>query len=501
MKHEIELKLTLTRKALPALRRHPIFAGAERLGTAVTLENTYFDTPELALQARKVALRTRRQGRNCLQTVKCGAQSTGGLSERPEWEQRFDGVFDFTSIDAPKVAKLLRRHEPQVVPIFTTRFRRETRRHSPEQGVRILMMLDCGTVIAGEHEEPICELELELEQGHPLDLLVLAGQLVADLPLMPADVSKAERGYRLRLGVAPAPQRAEAPPIDADQTPVEAFRDLAFSCLRQWQANAPGAIGGVDPEFVHQLRVSQRRLRLLLDLFAPALPDAFVTEWRARLRDNASAFGSVRDLDVLYDEIVAPAAAPHAEDQAALAQLQQRVGAMRDAARAEVVTALDAGAQGRLLIGLMAALYALPTNNLIGAADLRTFARLQLKRLRKKVRRQYAAARTLQPAPLHALRIALKHLRYSVEFFAPLMPAKTASRQLKALTRAQGALGFINDMDVARTPLAACAGEDVALRAAAAFVRGWHGPEYMRLRRRAMRELEVLLGDKSPWCE
>ena len=95
MSQEVELKLTLPRKALPALRRHPLIAGAAKQGNAATLDNTYFDTPDLALKARKVAVRTRRSGRVQLQTVKCAAESAGGLTQRPEWEQAFSGSFDF----------------------------------------------------------------------------------------------------------------------------------------------------------------------------------------------------------------------------------------------------------------------------------------------------------------------------------------------------------------------------------------------------------------------
>ncbi|MBP8216918.1 MAG: CYTH domain-containing protein, partial [Thauera sp.] len=204
MSHEIELKLALPERALPALRRHALVAAAQKLGTTATLDNTYFDTPSLALKARKVAVRTRRQGRQMLQTVKCAAVSSGGLSSRPEWEQPWAGAFDFSLIDQPEAARLLARHQDELVPVFTTRFRRETRRHTPEPGVSILLMIDTGEVRVRtpdgtERSAPICELELELESGRPQDLVELACTLAQDLPLMPADISKAERGYRLFL--------------------------------------------------------------------------------------------------------------------------------------------------------------------------------------------------------------------------------------------------------------------------------------------------------------
>jgi len=243
MSHEIELKLALPRRALPALRRHPLVAAAEKCGNALTLDNTYFDTPKLQLKARKVAVRTRRQGRQMLQTVKCAAVSSGGLSQRPEWETAWTGDFDFSPVDDPATARLLERHREELVPVFTTRFRRETRRLVPQEDVSILLMIDTGAVHVRtpdgiEREAEICELELELESGRAQDLLDLACTLAQDLPLMPADLSKAERGYRLFLDTPAGALRAETSTLEPGHNVVEAFRGLALSCVRQWQANA-----------------------------------------------------------------------------------------------------------------------------------------------------------------------------------------------------------------------------------------------------------------------
>ncbi|HRP23692.1 MAG TPA: CHAD domain-containing protein [Thauera sp.] len=509
MSHEIELKLALPQRALPALRRHPLIAGAPKLGNAVTLDNTYYDTPDLALKARKVALRIRRQGRLSLQTVKCAAVSSGGLSQRPEWEQAYAEQFDFSAIDAPEVAKLLNRHRDALVPVFTTRFRRETRRHAPRPGLSILLMIDTGEVIvttaAGELQRtPICELELELEAGRPQDLVELASTLAQDLPLMPADISKAERGYRLFLGTPLSATRAEASAITPGQNVVDAFRTLALSCVRQWQANAAAALAHADPDsihpdFIHQLRVSQRRLRALLKFFAPALPPGFVGEWNQRLRENAARFGDARDLDVFCTELLDAVTPEGLADVAAFEALLQTAHEMRDAARSHATHNLDMATQGRLLLGFTAALLQLPTGSLAEAADLRTFARLRLDRLRKRARRQFEAAATLVPTRLHALRIGFKQLRYGIEFFAPLFPAKAVDRYLEGMVRAQTLLGFLQDVDTAQARLAQWVQDRPALAPAAAFVLGWHASRYARLRRRVLHDCEPLLWGKKPW--
>mgnify|MGYP002479298748 CR=1 FL=1 len=500
MSQETELKLSLPKRAVAALRRHPLVAGAQRQGNAQTLDNTYYDTVDLALKARKVAVRTRRYGRTWLQTVKCAARSTGGLSQRPEWEGPFDSAFDFSAVDDATTARLLARHQDALVPVFTTRFRRETRLHRNAAGSEILIMIDTGEVLVGEHSAPICEVELELRSGTPTDLLELACELARTLPLIPADLSKAERGYRLFLGQSPRPQRAEAAAIDPAMNLVDAFRELAFSALRQWQANAVGAMDHEDPEFIHQLRVALRRLRSLLRLFAPALPPGFVDDWNEQLRDTANRFGDARDLDVLHEELLAPVIPDGLHERPGLPRLLEIVARARDDARAQAARGLDGAGQGRLMLAFTLALHTLPSNSLIVAADLTTFARLQLGRLRKKARRRYGDATSLIPTRLHALRIALKQLRYGIEFFAPLFPARALKRYQDTLARAQTTLGFLNDVDVARERLEAWAGDDAELYAAVNFVTGWHGPRYARLRRRTLQEVEPLLWGKTPWA-
>jgi len=509
MSHEIELKLALPRRALPALRRHPLVAAAEKCGNALTLDNTYFDTPKLQLKARKVAVRTRRQGRQMLQTVKCAAVSSGGLSQRPEWETAWTGGFDFTAVDDPATARLLERHRDELVPVFTTRFRRETRRLVPQEGASILLMIDTGAVHVRtpegvEREAEICELELELESGRAQDLLDFACTLAQDLPLMPADLSKAERGYRLFLDTPTGALRAEASTLEAGHNVVEAFRSLALSCVRQWQGNAATALAqgdadAIDPDNIHQLRVAHRRLRALLKIFAPALPETFAGTWNARLRDNANRFGDARDLDVFHAELLEPVSPEGLADATSMTALLETVRQARAAARHHAGISLDLATQGRLLLEFTAALHRLRADSLAEAADLRSFARLRLDRLRKRARRGAQAAASLEPTRLHALRIDFKLLRYGVEFFAPLFAAKGIARYLNGLVRTQTALGFLQDVDSALQRLDEWSRKQPGIAPAAAFVLGWHAPRYARLRRRVLRECEPLLWGGKPW--
>ncbi|TWH71322.1 inorganic triphosphatase YgiF [Azomonas agilis] len=204
MQKETEIKLRVSRDTLEALRQHPILT--QRLQQdwlTHPLYNQYYDTPNLDLAKAQVALRLRRDGEQFIQTLKSRGQSVAGLSERNEW----DWYLQQPTLD-PKLltddcwpASLAELDRQSLQPIFTTDFVRTKADLSwsvAETEIRVEAALDLGQVISGERHEEICELELELRQGESLALLDLALELAQQLPVMPCDISKAERGYRLQ---------------------------------------------------------------------------------------------------------------------------------------------------------------------------------------------------------------------------------------------------------------------------------------------------------------
>jgi adenylate cyclase len=262
MKEEVEIKLSLPASAHRAFLRHPLLLQAEKLA-ARKLVNVYYDTPDLALHRKGIALRTRRQGRGWLQTVKCAGTTSGGLAVRPEWEQPYGGRFDFAGIDDPPLRELLERQRVRahLEPAFETVFTRLAWRLRPAQGSAILLMLDRGWIEAGDKRETLSEIEIELEEGRTDALFDLALTLAADLPLRPEILSKAERGYRLRLGTPLKPVKAAPSPLGAAQAPLDAFRAIAAACIAQLQWNALGA--GEHPQAFQAARDVVEAARLV----------------------------------------------------------------------------------------------------------------------------------------------------------------------------------------------------------------------------------------------
>ena len=86
MATEIELKLK-PGKASPAELEGELSKLLKiKSFTRLSLQNIYYDTPELRLHREHVALRIRKNGKRYIQTLKTRGTSKNGLHQRGEWE-------------------------------------------------------------------------------------------------------------------------------------------------------------------------------------------------------------------------------------------------------------------------------------------------------------------------------------------------------------------------------------------------------------------------------
>lgn len=222
---------------------------------------------------------------------------------------------------------------------------------------------------------------------------------------------------------------AAEPPAAAPGGPAAAHLRVAVGrLLRVLLAHEPAASSGHDPEAVHQMRVSTRRLRSVLKLSGPLLgPRA--QDVRAELGWLAALLGDVRDDDVLIARVQEIAREFAARDRDAAGELLSVLVAERGTARGRLTKALSSARYARLLRSL-----AQLTEADSAASDVP--GKALLRRLRKPYRRltETAAALPAEPADdeLHALRIRGKRLRYTAEL-ARTAAAKQDRKRLKKL--------------------------------------------------------------------
>lgn len=445
---ETELKLSIAPEHLNRLKRHPLLRtlAASRAANH-KLYSVYYDTPELDLRSHAMALRLRRAGKQWLQTLKGGGGVQAGLHRRNEWETLVAGeALDFDALKAAG-GKLPQGVRKKLQPAFVTDFSRNVRLLK-FGGAEIELCMDQGEVRTGQHSFPICELELELKSGEPRRLFELALALLDIVPFELETVSKAEQGYRLLSGYADGPVKGSVPPLGKAAALAEVLQTLVWSCLQHLQLNLRGAMHGDDAEYLHQMRVALRRLRVVLRLAAKVCPDAELAALSAEVAALCSGLGRMREWDVFIAGTAQPVRARmpgHAGLQALLAASEAR--------RAECYEALRSEAQARELQRLilrfaiwMNGPYWRQENLQVQASDFAT------RHLRKLARRFAQSARhpgAADAGQLHALRILAKKLRYSAEFFSGFFDRKQAKSFLAALSGVQDVLGLINDVVVA----------------------------------------------------
>ncbi len=473
MPREIELKLALPEEQQQRFRNLPYLNQAVSCQSGFLL-NRYYDTPRLDLQRHGVALRCREQAGQWIQTVKCAGNTSGGLSSRPEWETEFKGEFDFSLIEDTAVRALLELPEIRnaLSILFETRFQRTTWRFESLPDCALLLMLDEGEIRSADRRSPISEIEIELALKHEplvtsrhLDALFsLAQSLGSQLPLLPNAQSKAERGYRLFHDMKIEPRKARAVDLKGCSSPLHAFQRVAQECLDHLQSNHEAALCNDHPEFIHQMRIATRRLRSAQRFFSPWLPLPALEVRENSLRHLAGQLGNVRNLDVLMEDILAPAM-NKLPPTPALKALNQHIRQQAHLARLQARKHLQSVQHAQFMLHMTRLLHQdIQTwkpegaETVAGAEEsLATLLRPALKRGLKKLRRLARSVCLDDPASLHRLRIAVKRLRHAMEFSASCLDEsgnkQRYRRLLQQLTTLQDDLGILNDLSHAGPPL------------------------------------------------
>lgn len=488
MSIETELKLRISPEHLARLKRHPLLRSLSS-GRAVTrkLYSIYFDTPDLYLHEHAMALRLRRVGRGWLQTLKGGGEVQAGLHLRNEWETSVAAqALDFRALEAGGATSLPKRVRQALQPIFVTDFVRSSRMLN-FAGAEIELSLDSGEIRADREVRQFAELELELKSGAPVQLFHLALQLLEIVPLQVENTSKAEYGYRIWQHAQPEVARAEKFTTSAGNTPASVLQGMIWSCLMHMQCNVTGALDIIDDEYLHQMRVALRRLRVALAMACRVQADAELDELRRDVAALAAELGRAREWDVFVSQTLLPARS-HFPNQSGIEALLRSSERRRKQEYLGVQKALQAQEFQRLLLRFGSWMLGGYWSEACWqeaargrALRLRNFAanNLHLRSVQVHKRYRQLARQAASASQLHELRIACKKLRYCAELFAPLYAGRGRKRYLSALAALQDTLGRLNDNAVARRLLDE-AGSG-AQHATAVLVGGWIEHDYAQL--------------------
>lgn len=465
---EMELKFDVAPDEATRLRKRalPRLGG---VGTTQHLVSVYFDTPARHLRKKGLTLRVRSDGTRSVQTVKRGTGPTVGFFDRAEWEVETAAESpDLAAAADTPVGKVLRKHpDAAFAPIFTTIVDRTTWTIAEGES-EIEVALDIGSVESGSTQQAFAELELELKRGTPADLFALVRRIDRAKALKLGVLTKSERGYALAEPDHPSSFKAERVALRPGMNTGEAFREIAYACLRHFRLNEAPLLATRSVDSLHQARVAMRRLRSAFTLFRPVLSGPEALAFKKRLREVSAQLGTARNLDVYLARALRPRLERNPEEPG-LQDYVLRIESDRERAYDHVAATLEGKPFRKLMLDLVAWLEMDPaaegshrTANSPSAETIEAYAAQVLERHRRKVKRKGRKLALLSPTERHQVRIEAKKLRYASDFFAALVSGRRNRERhkafLAALERLQSSLGDLNDIETGRE-----IGNDIAL--------------------------------------
>lgn len=294
------------------------------------------------------------------------------------------------------------------------------------------------------------EIELELLDGNPEGLAVVAKRLASLEGVAPSGTSKHLRALEA-VGLSPYDPGTPLPSFNP-LVPVDEVARGVFSALyRTMRGYEGGTRVGLDPEYLHKMRVATRRMRAGLRTFEGCF-DARSTEYlNSNLRWIAETLGEVRDLDVQLMEMNTWKAGVGPTVDLGWDQLRSTLSARWLEARARMLLALDSDRYARFC-SRAPAIFAKPaarrSHGHVGQFPVARIASEKIARSLRGVVKAVKACRGEHGAEAtHRLRIRGKRLRYTCEFFRFLYSGDFKKRASR-LAEFQDVLGEFQDMVV-----------------------------------------------------
>ena len=195
MSNEVEIKLAVSDKAFNELEEH-LKNFICLVHKKQFLSNTYYDYPDHFLAKQKMGLRIRQEDQELTLTLKTNGEVVGGLHSRPEYNLPLTEKETPTNAQLRELYSFEQLPRSTLQPIFSTDFNRTFWLVEFQQS-KIEVAFDQGKIIAGESEQPICEIEFELKSGNVQDLFDFVETLPFERDIYFSSASKAKRGYLL----------------------------------------------------------------------------------------------------------------------------------------------------------------------------------------------------------------------------------------------------------------------------------------------------------------
>jgi inorganic triphosphatase YgiF len=465
------------------------------------LSAVYYDSPNFKLRRRGFALCIREQDGRWTQVL---------TSPPNEWKDAVTG--ERPDLAAPETGPRLRGPVllEELQPIFKATLCRTVLTVEPQSSTRIEAAIDEGDISSIDRKAAVSEVELKLESGDPGPMYDTAVRLLDLVPLRIEVRSIATRGYALidRDRRSAQTRSAEDMTVHASMTVEGVLQDIGRHCISHALGHEAAAVEG-EPEGVHQMRVAARRLRAAVSALKIIIPASDYQWVSGELQWLAGELGPARNWDVFTASLLRPV------EQALPVEVS--LGCLLEAAeqrrRAAYERAKEAIASRRYTLTILQLTRWFEVRGwrdqsvseqaaLLSAAIGDLAPRLIEHRWRRARKRSRHFDR-LSPDERHKLRIALKKLRYTIDFFEDLFDGDDVQALMRRLKPLQEDLGHVNDVRTAHflveevsQHVNKCANE---ISRAGGIMLGWHDRGLMDREAKLRKDIRRLRRAKPFW--
>lgn len=231
-----------------------------------------------------------------------------------------------------------------------------------------------------------------------------------------------------------------------------AARRIFLCLLDTLEANIEGTRADLDSEFLHDLRVATRRTRSALSQIKAVLPTEVTDDYKQRFGWLGQITGPTRDLDVFLLEIPRYRDSLPGELRPALEPFHRFLETHQQEEQRALGKRLGSPHFRKLVKSWRAYLETELPEKPLAANAARPVKAVADERIWKMFRRVLKEGREITDASphedLHELRKSCKKLRYLIEFFQALYPAKQTRPLIKALKSLLDNLGAFQDLEV-----------------------------------------------------
>lgn len=460
---EIEAKYSvLSDKTYEALRSLSKLAGCRLTpGRLLHLHDHYYDTSDHRILSGGYALRLRHQDDRTYYSLKSLGGANGSIHRREEIEyevpekegERPPGDW----LPEPFWTRISELTEGQpltgILTIYQERHERRLLGESEDADIATVALDNVEILQDAGNSQHFVELEVELAQDRTEEELEpIVAELTKMHGLVPQPASKFERG--LAFVSRTTPVEHDGTKVKPGDTMGQAMSKILRPLFIKMQDHEQGSYAGVDSEELHDMRVATRRMRTAFWIAEPCLDDAALKKIRKGLGKTADALGAVRDMDV-FREKTNTYLTERGSSLKGFSPLFRVWDVEYIRRRNEMLAHLSSKAYARFKRRFWAALQ----QGIPDGKEVRKIAKVLRPILEERLAAVLAHDATigrpgLPLASYHALRIDVKRLRYTLEFFRDVL-SDEALMAIEAMKVLQDFFGDLQDARVASAHLRA----------------------------------------------